>query len=210
MFGNILLMGEVKSGKTTLAVSLIKTMNRLNGRKGRKIAKISGDRLNNKGIKESISRLVGADLIIEHAGEMRMATVTELLEAMGDYTGGMIVVLEDTRTSIERLLADVPQIGVCFTHRIELKECNIAEWAETAKNYALENHYIVDDMAMLALSANIDAVYANKKNLVMEDVQDIIDDAIEKAEKRNRKLFGRLFSKKKDSDAVLLRESDFN
>ena len=210
MFGNILLMGEVKSGKTTLAVSLIKTMNRLNGRKGRKIAKISGDRLNNKGIKESISRLVGADLIIEHAGEMRMATVTELLEAMGDYTGGMIVVLEDTRTSIERLLADVPQIGVCFTHRIELKECNIAEWAETAKNYALENHYIVDDMAMLALSAKIDAVYANKKNIVMEDVQDIIDDAIEKAEKRNRKLFGRLFSKKKDSDAVLLRESDFN
>ena len=65
-------------------------------------------------------------------------------------------------------------------------------------------------MAMLALSAKIDAVYANKKNIVMEDVQDIIDDAIEKAEKRNRKLFGRLFSKKKDSDAVLLRESDFN
>lgn len=210
MFGNILLMGEVKSGKTTLAVALIKAMNRLNGRKGRKVAKISGDRLNNKGIKESISRLAGADLIIEHAGEMRISTVTELLEAMGNYTGGMIVVLEDTRTSIERLLADVSQLSVYFTHQIELKECNIAEWAEAAKSYALENHYVVDDMAMLALSAKIDAVYVDKKNIMMEDVQDIIDDAIEKAERRNKKLFGRLFSKKKDSDSVLLRESDFS
>lgn len=210
MFGNILLMGEVKSGKTTLAVSLIKTMNRLNERKGRKVAKISGDRLNNKGIKESISRLAGADLIIERAGEMRVSTVTELLAAMADYTGGMIVVLEDTRTSIERLLADVPQLTVCFTHRIELKECNIAEWAEAAKSYALENHYMVDDMAMLALSAKIDAICASKKMIMMEDVQDIIDDAIEKAERRNKKLFGRLFSKKKDSDSVILRESDFS
>lgn len=210
MFGNILIMGEVKSGKTTLAVALIKAMNRLNGRKGRKVAKISGDRLNNKGMKESISRLAGADLIIEHAGEMRISTVAELLEAMGNYTGGMIVVLEDTRKSIERLLADVPPLSTCFTHQIELKECNIAEWAEAAKSYALENHYIVDDMAMLALSAKIDAVYVNKKNIMIEDVQDIIDDAIEKAERRNKKLFGRLFSKKKDSDSVLLRESDFS
>jgi len=210
LFGNVLIMGEVKSGKTTLAVSLIKTMNHLNGRKGRKIAKISGDRLNSKGIRESIARLAGADLIIEHAGEMRVATATELVDAMKDYTGGMIVVLEDTRSSIERLLADVPQIGTRFTHTIELKECNIAEWAEAAKQYAEENNYIVDDMAMLALSVKIDGVYASKKNIQLEDVQDIIDDAITKAEKRNRKLFGRIFSKKKDSEPIVLRESDFD
>lgn len=210
LLGNILLMGEVKSGKTTLAVSLIKIMNRLNGRRGRKVAKISGDRLNNKGMKESINRLIGADLIIERAGEMRISIVTELLEAMGSYTGGMIVVLEDTRTSIERLIADVPQIADRFTYQIELKECNIAEWVETAKNYAMENHYAVDDMAMLALSAKIDSVYATKKNVQKEDVQEIIDEAIEKAERRNKKILGRLFSKKKDSNSVLLRESDFS
>jgi len=210
VYGNILVMGEVKSGKTRLAVSLIRTVNHLNGRKGRKIAKISGDRMNNKGIKESINRLIGADLIIEHAGEMKVSTIQELLKAMKGYTGGMIVVLEDTRGSIERLLADVPKIKNYFTHQVELKECNIGEWAEAAKKYAEEENYMIDEMAMLALSAKIDSVYAEKKNVTIEDVKEIIDTAAQRAQKRNRKFFGRLFSKKKNTGVISIRESDFD
>lgn len=212
LFGNIIVVGEHKTGKTTLAVQLMKELNKANNRRGRKIAKISGDRLNNKGIQDSISRLIGADLLIERAGDMNKSTVKELIQAMAGYTGGMLVVLEDTRENMESLTAENPEIEVRFTHKIILKECDIAEWVEIAKKYASEQDYGIDEMASLALSAKIDAIYAQKSVIDMADIKTVIDAAIEKSEKKNiKKLFDTVFSRKyRDSDLTMLRESDFS
>lgn len=211
LFGNILIIGDHKSGKTTLAAELMKALNKTTNRKGRKIAKISGDRLNNKGIKETISHLIGADLLIERAGEMNRTTTQELLQAMAGYTGGMLVVLEDTQEGMERLIAENPEVEVRFTHKLALKECEISEWVELAKQYAQEMDYGIDEMAVLALSAKIDALYAHKTVITMEDVKAVIDAAIEHSEKRNiKRLFETVFSRKyKDSDLTMLRENDF-
>ena len=211
LFGNILIIGDHKSGKTTLAAELMKALNKTTNRKGRKIAKISGDRLNNKGIKETISHLIGADLLIERAGEMNRTTTQELLQAMAGYTGGMLVVLEDTQEGMERLIAENPEVEVRFTHKLALKECEISEWVELAKQYAQEMDYGIDEMAVLALSAKIDALYAHKTVIAMEDVKAVIDAAIEHSEKKNiKRLFETVFSRKyKDSDLTMLRENDF-
>lgn len=211
LYGNILIIGEHKTGKTTIAVELMRALNQMNKRKDRKIAKISGDRLNNKGIPESIKRLIGADLLIERAGEMRRETVSELIKAMAGFTGGMIVILEDTQENMQLLMDKNPEISVQFTHTILLKECDIAEWVEKGREYAQELDYGIDEMAMLALSARLDSVYSQKSNIEMEDVKAIIDAAIAKSEKKNiKKLFDTVFSRKyKDSDLTMLREGDF-
>ncbi len=211
LFGNILIIGDHKSGKTTLATELMKSLSRTANRKNRKIAKISGDRLNNKGMKETISRLAGADLLIERAGEMNRTTTQELLQAMAGHTGGMVVVLEDTKEGMAHLIAENPEVEVRFTHKLVLKEYEISEWVELAKNYAQELDYGIDEMATLALSAKIDALYAQKTVIDMDDVKAVIDAAIEHSEKKNiKKLFETVFSRKyKDSDLTMLRENDF-
>lgn len=211
LFGNILIIGDPKSGKTTLATELMKNLNKVNNRKGRKIAKISGDRLNNKGIKDTIAHLIGADLLVERAGEMNRTTTQELLNAMAGYTGGMIVVLEDIKDGMERLIAENPEIEVRFAHKIVLKEYEISEWVALAKEYAEELDYGIDEMGVLALSAKIDSLYAQKTVVDLEDIKDIVDAAIERSERKNiKRLFETVFSRKyKDSDLTMLRENDF-
>lgn len=211
MSGNVLIIGEHKSGRTTLATEMMKSLNKATNRKGRKIAKISGDRLNNKGIKETIAHLIGADLLVERAGEMNHATVQELLHAMAGHTGGMLVVLEDTREGMEKLIAENPEVETRFTHKIILKEYEISEWVELAKQYAQELDYGIDEMGILALSAKIDSLYAQKSVVDLEDVKDIVDAAIEHSERKNiKKLFETVFSRKyKESDLTMLRENDF-
>ncbi len=211
LFGNVLIIGDHKSGKTTLATELMKNLNKTTSRKGRKIAKISGDRLNNKGIKETIAHLIGADLLVERAGEMNRTTTQELLNAMAGFTGGMLVVLEDTNDGMARLIAENPEVEVRFTHKIILKEYEISEWVALAKEYAEELDYGIDEMGVLALSAKIDSLYAQKTVVDMEDIKDIIDAAIEHSERKNiKRLFETVFSRKyKDSDLTMLRENDF-
>lgn len=209
--GNILIIGDHKSGKTTLATELMKNLSRISNKKSRKIAKISGNRLNHKGIKETITRLAGTDLLVEHAGEMNQDTTQELLEAMSGQTGGMVVVLEDTKEGITQLIAENPEIETYFNHKVILKEYEISEWVELAKSYAMEMDYGIDEMATLALSAKIDALYAQKTVIDMEDIKAIINVAIDHSEKKNiKKLFETVFSRKyKDSDLTMLRENDF-
>ena len=209
--GNILIIGDHKSGRTTLATELIKNLSKVARRKNRKIAKISGDRLNSKGIQETIARLAGADLLVERAGEMNQVTAEALIEVMGGCTGGMLVVLEDTKEGMARLIAENPAIEERFGHKLILKEYEISEWVEMAKKYAQELDYGIDEMATLALSAKIDALYAQKTIVDMDDVKGVINAAIEHSEKKNiKKLFETVFSRKyKDSDLTMLRENDF-
>lgn len=210
--GNIMIIGERKCGKTTLAINLMKALNKTNNRKGRKIAKIAGSSLNKKGIKASISKLIGADLLIEQAGGMNKTTVRELINAMASNTGGMLIILEDTQEEIEKLISANPELNIRFTHRLLLKETGIEDWVEFAKSYAKEKDYGIDDVGVLALSAKIATLYSINPCVGIDEVKNVIDAAIEKSEKKNiKKLFDIVFSRSyKDSDLSILRETDFN
>lgn len=210
--GNIMIIGERKCGKTTLAITLMKVLNKINNRKGRKIAKISGNLLNKKGIEASISKLIGADLLIEQAGGMNKTTVLELIAAMAGNTGGMLIILEDTQEEIEKLISEAPEVSVRFTHKLVLKESGIEDWVELAKAYAKERDYGIDDVGILALSAKIANLYSVNPCVGATEVKGVIDAAIEKSEKKNiKKLFDIVFSRKyKESDLTMLREIDFN
>ena len=171
--GNLLVIGDHKSGKTTMAVDVMKEINRIRDRKGRKIAKISGERLNYKGLRETFSHLQDADLLVEHAGRMSKSTLQGLLRFMNGETGGMLVVFEDTKDGMEYILSQVPEARTYFSYYLELREVEVSEWAELAGRYAKEKGFKIDDMAKLALSAKIAALYQDTSIIEFDDVKDI-------------------------------------
>ncbi len=203
--GNLLVVGEHKSGKTTLAVDVMKEINRIRDRKGRKIAKISGERLNYKGLRETFSHLQDADLLVEHAGRISKSTLQGLLRFMSGETGGMLVVFEDTKEGMEYILSQVPEARTYFSHYLELREVEVSEWAELAGRYAKEKGYKIDDMAKLALSAKIAALYQDISVIEFDDVKDIVKDAIKRYNRKH------IFKKSRsDSDTYyVLKETDF-
>lgn len=202
---NLLVVGEHKSGKTTMAVDVMKEINRIRDRKGRKIAKISGERLNYKGIRETFSHLQDADLLVEHAGRMSKSTLQGLLRFMSGETGGMLVVFEDTKDGMDYILSQVPEARTYFGYYLELREVEVSEWAELAVRYAKEKGFKVDDMAKLALSAKIAALYQDASVIEFNDVKDIVKDAIRRYNRKH------IFKKhKKDDDTYfVLKEADF-
>lgn len=208
---NIRVMGEAKSGKTTIVIEIIKIVNRLRNRPGRRIAKITGAALNKLGLKNGMSRLMGTDLIIEQAGSINPATWNELMSVMDGYTGEMIVVLEDDKIALRRLEELYPELPERFNQMIQIKSFDINEWVEIAKEYALEKDYTIDDMGGLALYAKVDMLFGKKQDIEMEDIRSLIDAAILKSEKKNiTKIFDIVFSRKyKESDLSTLREADF-
>ena len=205
--GNLLVVGEYKSGKTTLAISVMREINRLRNRKGRRIAKISGERLNYKGLRETFSHLQDADLLVEHAGRMSKATLQGLLRFMNGETGGMLVVFEDTKEGMEYILTQVPEARTYFNYYIELREVEIAEWVKLAGQYCREHNFRIDDMAKLALSASIAKLYQDSPVIEFADVKDILDEAMKKYKRRH--IFKRNRKGAEDGTYLVLKEADF-
>lgn len=202
--GNIMVVGDYKSGKTTLAIEVIKEINTICKRFNRRIAKISGERLNNKGISETLAQINDSDLLIERAGRMSKATLQGLLQFMSGETGGMLVVFEDTREGMEYILSQVPEARTYFAYYIELREVEIADWVRVAEDYCSGNGFVIDDMAKLALSARISQISRDDFTIEYEDVKKIVDEAIRKYKRRH--FFMRRNS---ENGAAMLKETDF-
>ncbi len=202
--GNLLVVGDYKSGKTTLAISVIKEINTIRRRSNRRIAKISGERLNNKGIRETLSQLIDSDLLIEHAGRMSKATLQGLLQFMSGETGGMLVIFEDTKEAMEYILAQVPEARTYFNFYVELREVEIADWVDVAADYCKENGFKIDDIAKLALSAKISQISREDFTIEFEDVKKIVEEAMRRYKRRH-------FFKRKDEEngVSVLKEADF-
>ena len=206
---NVIVTGETKSGKTTLAADIIKVANKERGRKGRKIAKISSMSINKKGLQSVMPKLLGCDLIIENAGILNPAMITQLTGILKEYTDNMIVVMEDDKITMDRLLELHPILKDIFTNVINIKQYDIDEWVDYAKAYAHENGYEIDDIGVLALYARIDSEYGYNRGLEKEDVEDIMNLAMDKADGKGiGKLFKR-FKGGKDGELKIIHESDF-
>lgn len=209
--GNILIVGRKGSGKTVLAVDLVKAIQKSRRMKQGKVAIVKAESLNKKEVAEIVDKLHGGALVIEKASRLKRKTIDDLCEVMEGQTGELLVVLEDERKPLDRMLGEHPNFKKKFTSRIELPVFINDELVTFAQTYAKENGYKIDEMGILALYSEIDILQREDKIVTVTDVKNIIDDAIENANKPSLKtIFKKMTGKNKDeSDRVILKEEDF-
>lgn len=205
---NIIVTGSAKIGKTTLGLSLIKAANRGRNRSGRKVAKVKASALNKRGVALAMTQILGTDLIIEQAGNLMPNTIVDLTIAMKNYTEEMLIVLEDDKVAIDRLLDNSPELKDFFTNRLDIHEMDINDMVKIAKEYAEEQLYSIDEIGELALYVKLDDLSGKNPVMSIEDIQEVIDEAIEHS---NRFSIGKLFGKirKGRGEAGILTEQDF-
>lgn len=208
--GNVIIMGDEKTGKTTLAIELVKLVNRKRGRRNRRLAKVDAGALNRKGFRYAITKLVGSDLIVENADQLGKMTVSELIDVSGMFTDDMLIVLEGNIEGMETLMKESPRLESVFNHVVRIKEYDIKEWVEYGKQYALAKGYSVDELANLAFYKAIDDFFGANKGIGQSDVEGIIDKAIDKSGRISRKVKGIFGSKTDDEGLIVLQESDFD
>ena len=209
--GNILVIGHKGSGKTVLAVDIVKAIQKQRRMKQGKVAIITGDALNKKNLISIIQKLSGGALIIEKASKMNDKTIDDLTGLMEEQTGEMLFILEDERRPMEKMLSEYPDFRRKFTSRVELPIFINDELVTFGQTYAKENGYRIDEMGILALYSRIDVLQKEDHFVTVAEVKDIMDDAIEHSQKANVKhLMKRVFGKSTDeTDRIILKEDDF-
>ena len=209
--GNILVIGHKGSGKTVLAVDIVKAIQKQRRMKQGKVAIITGDALNKKNLISIIQKLSGGALIIEKANKMNDKTIDELTGLMEEQTGEMLFILEDERRPMEKMLSEYPDFRRKFTSRVELPIFINDELVTFGQTYAKENGYRIDEMGILALYSRIDVLQKEDHFVTVAEVKEIMDDAIAHSQKANVKhLMKRVFGKSTDeTDRIILKEDDF-
>lgn len=208
--GNVIIMGDEKTGKTTLAIEMIKLVNKKRGRRNRKLAKVDAEALNRRGFRTSLNKLLGSDLIIENAHNLGAMTLSEVIDASGMFTDDMLIVLEGETEQMERMLSESPRLSETFNHVVRIREYDIKEWVEYGKRYAEEKGYKMDELANLAFYKAIDDFFGTNKGIGQNDVETIVEEAINRSGRIGRKLSGMFSSKKSEDGLHTLVESDFN
>lgn len=209
--GNILISGNSSSDKTDLARAIIRAINTLYPDQPKKIAKTSGESINQRGIAKAMGRLKGTALIVEGAGTIQPKRINELLNCLEQDTGRMIVIFEDSDTDMNVLINFNPELTKTFNHRIVLKQYTVNELVEMAKRFARKRQYEVDDDALLELYLKIDKLHNVNDNIKLDDIKEIINQAIVNSERRaSRRFFGGLKKKRSENgDVIFLTEADF-
>ncbi len=209
--GNLIVTGKQGNGKTTLAIDIVKALQKQHQIGGKKLAKISGQKLNTKDIYEVLTRLRGGALIIEGAGGLSDATMMALSLAMEADTGGLLVILEDSAEEIERLFHKNKNFASKFEHSIDIPVFTNDELVAFGTSYALEQGYSFDEFGKLALYDRIGSRQTNDHLVTVAEVKEIIDRAIEHAEKGSiRHILQKVTKRSVDEFGNhLLREADF-
>ena len=209
--GNIIVVGRRGSGKTVLAVDIVKAIQKARKMKQGKMAIVKAASLNKKDVGEIVKKLHGGALVIENASRLGRHAIEDLCDIMEGQTGELLVVLEDERKPLDRMLNEYPNFKKKFTSRVELPVFINDELVTFAQTYAKENGYKIDDMGILALYSDIDVLQREEKVVTVSDVKELIDDAIENANRLTfKKLAKRLVGRNKDeSSRIILTEEDF-
>ena len=209
--GNLLVIGRKGSGKTVLAVDIVKAIQKQRSLKQGKVAIVTGESLNKKELTNIIQKLRGGAIIIENAGKLNARTVKELNYLMEKKTGELLFVLEDQRKPLERLMTANPEFKKKFSSKLELPVFINDELVTFGQTYAKENGYKLDEMGILALYSRIDVMQREDHAVSVAEVKEIMDEAISHSQKANVKhLARRVFGKgTDDSDRIILKEEDF-
>ncbi len=210
--GNLLIIGNKGNGKTVLAVDVVKAIQKQRNIRQGKVAIVTGESLNKKKIGDIFSKLYGGALIIEKAGKLHEKTVARLNKAMEKDTGEMLIVLEEQRKPLDRLLSSNREFRRKFTSRLEVPIFINDELVTFGQTYAQENGYRIDEMGILALYSRIDSLQREDHAVTVAEVKEVMDKAIQHSQKASaKKLVKRVFGKNTDeADRILLSEKDFN
>ena len=173
--GNLLVIGRKGSGKTVLAVDIVKAIQKQRSLKQGKVAIVTGDSLNKKELTNIIQKLRGGAIIIEHAGKLNARTVKELNYLMEKKTGELLFVLEDQRKPLERLMTANPEFKKKFSSKLELPVFINDELVTFGQTYAKENGYKLDEMGILALYSRIDVMQREDHAVSVAEVKEIMD-----------------------------------
>ena len=205
--GNVIVMGGKETGKTRLISSLIPAICKELNIEASKVAYIFAEDLNGKDIPEIVSKLAGGFLVIEDANQLSQETADELEEAMTGNTKGMIVILEDEKIGMRKLIARYPKLAKKFTSMINIPVFTNDELVNFAKVYTMENGFRIDQMGMLALYNLIGINQKEDQPMCIGTVKTMLDKAMERAQsglfKRSKKRVDR------DGYTVLF-EKDFS
>ena len=209
--GNVIVTGEADSDTVKLAKNIMKDIQMTDANFSGVIAKVSGASLNSKSVESTIAKLNNGGLIIEKASGMNSQAVMKLLKALNQEKTGIVVILEDTKKAMKRMLAAYPSMGTFFNARIEVEELNNDALAAYGRQYAAHLEYSIDELGMLALQTQIEDRQTSDHIVTVAEVRELVDEAIERA---NRKSIGHFFDiilgkRYDDEDMIILREKDF-
>lgn len=209
--GNVVVTGESGNGKTTLAIDIVKALQKLQRVESSRLAKISGKKLNSRDIYETLGKLKGGALIIEKAGGLSDASMMALSLAMEGDTGGLLIILEDQKAEIQRLFHKNSNLASKFEYKVDIPVFTNDELIAFARSYARELGFSYDEFAVLALYDRIGNGQTNDHRVSVAEVKDMVDAAIERSEKGGvRKLFAKITGKSVDEEGYrLLHEQDF-
>ena len=210
--GNLLIIGDKGNGKTVLAVDVVKAIQKQREIRQGKVAIVTGESLNKKKIGDIFDKLYGGALIIEKAGKMNEKTVAKLNRAMERDTGELLIVLEEQRKPLDRLLSSNREFRRKFTSRLEVPIFINDELVTFGQTYAQENGYKIDEMGILALYSCIDSLQREDHSVTVAEVKEVMGKAIAHSQKASaKKLVKRVFGRNTDSsDRIILSERDFN
>ena len=208
--GNVIIMGNCESGKTTLSELLVKAICRELKIPAAKIAKVTAQQLNGKDIGKIVAQLSGGFLLIQDMNQMDAETVEALNQAMETPTEGLTVIIEDEKIGMRKFIARNPKLIEKFTSRIAIPVFTNDELVNFAKIYTNEAGYKIDEMGILALYSLISDNQKEDEPMTVGGVKRLVDDAISKAESGTRKLQRNLSKSRLDRDGfVILYEKDF-
>lgn len=209
--GNVIITGEPGAGGTNLAKNLIKEVQMTDDNFSGKVAKITGRVFDKKDIFAALDMLANGALIVEKANGLSVKGLQQLTKALERSNKGIIVIMEDTKTEIDKLLHKHAAIENNFNARIDLGELENDALVSYGKEYAKDREYTIDEMGVLALYTRIADMQTSDHTVTVEDVKEIMDDAMRRADKKNISHFmDILFAKRYDEDdMIILRENDF-
>ena len=209
--GNVIVTGEADSDTVKLAKNIMKDIQMTDANFSGVIAKVSGASLNSKSVESTIAKLNNGGLIIEKASGMNSQAVMKLLKALNQEKTGIVVILEDTKKAMKRMLAAYPSMGTFFNARIEVEELNNDALAAYGRQYAAHLEYSIDELGMLALQTQIEDRQTSDHIVTVAEVRELVDEAIANANRKNLGHFFDLILGKRydEEDMIILREKDF-
>lgn len=209
--GNLIIQGSECCGKTVLATSIVRVLQKECGRPSGKVGKIYAEALNKKDIQQLLKKVAGGCLIIERAGELDRKTAVTLSLLLEQDTSGILIILEDTAAGIKKALATDDTFAKRFTEKVDVPIFSNDDFVTFAKSYANELGYVIDEMAILALHNRITNIEKLDQATTLVEIKDIVDDAIDcEAHSGLRKFIGILTANRyTDDEKIVLREKDF-
>ena len=208
--GNIIVMGGRETGKTRLISGLIPAICKELNLEAAKVAYVFAEQINGKNIPAIVKKMAGGFLVIENANQLKKETVNQLSKAMDFRTDGMIVILEDEKIGMRKLMARFPKFTSKFTSMINIPVFTNDELVNFAMVYTRERGYTIDQQAMLVLYNLISVNQKEDMPMNVGAVKEIIDNAIAKSTGGIRKLSRNISKKRTDMDGyTVLYEKDF-